>query len=331
MKKLLLIALIIATSGVLNSQNIRIKNTQKTKPNNKGNILKQNTLRMLKIELGDKTIYAGEGIEFSGKNPNYKISGSDKVTVTAGEGIVIKGKYPNYIVEQKKHYIGEHYLGGIVFYVEENGQHGLIAGKFFNKATWSTFHWGEGKKGNISWKDFNTLGVKGSGIGAGKFNTTKMLSNDPFNNIVDIGEDRSIPQILIKDFSDWYLPSIMELELIYKQKHILKDILKITDEQHILWSSTEGGSIWKGHKDDPRGRNYATGKYYTNENGIAVKLVGEHEASNGGEVRQFFDDAIGASKGLSTVTGVSCINFYTGRVVYIAKTHGKPFVLIRRF
>ena len=137
----------------------------------------------------------------------------------------------------------------------------------------------------------------------------KMITNDDrTKNVIDVGEPQgSISFLSRSEFPAWYVPSYAELRLIYEQRHILNSLLRLSDDKHIFWSSTEGGSIWKGHRDGPSGQNY--GGSVAGYSGVAVKFGGED----------------------NSVVGVSCLNFYTGKSVTIAKTYDNPFILIREF
>jgi hypothetical protein len=276
-----------------------------------GNI-DQNVVPTLKIAVGGKTLIAGKGISFTGKDPNYKINSTEDISekgihITAGEGLVVKGKYPNFTIEKKKHFIGEKMDGGVVFYVTNDGQHGLIAKAPVDIGTWQTFFWEYNNK-EITPKDFKELHCTGEEIGAGKDNTFVMLFYDKYNNPVDIGEYHSIPQLI--KMGKWFVPSIDELREAYKQKDVLKNILDLRSrKEHIFWSSTEGGNIYKGHGDAPDGGNYPKGKSLRGGTGTVVNLWG----------------------GQYSVAGVQCINFYNGKRVVISKAHAKPFFLVKEF
>lgn len=296
-------------------------NRTKTSSNSKATQINPDDLPIFQINVGDNTLKAGKGVSFTGKKPIFTIS-VDEISITAGEGLEIAGTYPNYTIELKKHFVGENYLGGIVFYVEENGQHGLIVGRYFPSSTWTTFKWEAHQVAKkiagqtydsyaykITPKDFKDLDNDNSSVGAGWFNTMKMIMNDDrYLNVVDVGEpDGSISFLSRFEFPEWYVPSYKELRLIYEQRHILSSQLTLSDDKHIFWSSNEGGYIWKGKSDGPTGQNY--GGNIAGYSGVAVKLGGKDD-----EVR-----------------GVKCLNFYTGKSVTIAKTYDNPFILIRKF
>jgi hypothetical protein len=125
------------------------------------------------------------------------------------------------------HYIGESYGGGIVFYVYDNGQHGLIAAT----ADQSTgIHWNNGTA--------RVTGTKGDGLNAGVMNTaiiiaTQMADNQSGNFAAKICADYSVTVDGIT-YGDWYLPSIYELNLLYLQRDVVGGF---TD--NFYWSSSE--------------------------------------------------------------------------------------------
>ena len=123
-----------------------------------------------------------------------------------------------------KHYIGESYGGGLVFWVDETGQHGLIA----DTADQSTgIRWRAGTNGNTR--------AYGNGFGAGEMNTAIII---PAHMV--IGDDgntyaaRVCADLKISYYSDWYLPSKWELNKLYEQKATIGGF---TNDYY--WSSTE--------------------------------------------------------------------------------------------
>ena len=289
--------------------------------NNKGTQINPNILPIFQIKLGDKTLKAGEGVSFSGKKPVYTIN-AEQLNITVEDGLEITGTYPNITIGLKKHYVGEEYLDGIVFYVDETGQHGLVAGQYYESSTWTTFSW-EAKqvakeKGGITYgyedkkikpKNFKTIrNTYSSEVGAGWLFTFNMIINDDQFNVIDMGEPSgSISYLSGHKFPTWYVPSINELALLYKEKKAISSLLDLNDEGHILWSSSEGDYVWKGHGDGPDGQNY--GKTIAGYSGVKVSLGDDHYV----------------------VRGAACLNFYTGKIVTIAKTYDNPFILIRKF
>ena len=127
------------------------------------------------------------------------------------------------------HSVGESYGGGIVFYVYDGGQHGLIA------AT-------SNQVGSTNWyagSNSTTLS-EGDGINAGKANTSIIISSQ------GIGDGNTYAARISNEYSvtvngvtygDWYLPSKHELELLYIQRVVVGNFGTTT-----YWSSTENNN-----------------------------------------------------------------------------------------
>jgi hypothetical protein len=125
------------------------------------------------------------------------------------------------------HFIGDSYGGGIVFYVYDNGQHGLIAAT----ADQST---------GIQWYNgtFRYTGTTGDGLYAGAMNTamivaTQMADNQTGNFAAKVCAEYSVTDGGIT-YGDWYLPSKHELNLLYLQKTVVGGFAN-----DFYWSSTE--------------------------------------------------------------------------------------------
>ena len=134
-----------------------------------------------------------------------------------------------YVDNSYKHSIGESYGGGIVFYVYDNGQHGLIAAK----ADHSTgMQW--------SYGSYRYTGSTGDGLGAGEMNTAlivamQMVIYQSFvvNNAAKVCVEYSVTENDIT-YGDWYLPSLYELRLLFMQKSVVGGFTPLD-----YWSSTE--------------------------------------------------------------------------------------------
>ena len=119
------------------------------------------------------------------------------------------------IVGTKKYTVGQFAQGGIIFWVDESGQHGLVCTKEDQS---SGLRWYAGTYGNTQ--------AKGLGPLAGKANTTIIISAQ-----VAIGDDgntyaaRICNELQITEggitYGDWYLPSLGELDLIYQNRTII--------------------------------------------------------------------------------------------------------------
>jgi len=136
-----------------------------------------------------------------------------------------------YKIDVKKHTIGESYGGGIVYYVYDNWQHGLIASTTDQDASVA---WYNGTK-----RYTNTTG---DGLGAGEMNTALIVSlqtndNPTGNFAAKVCADYSVTVNGVM-YSDWYLPSKYELDLLYLNKGIVGGFTN-----SYYWSSTELSSV----------------------------------------------------------------------------------------
>ena len=127
--------------------------------------------------------------------------------------------------------IGQHYGGGIIFYIDSTGQHGLIADTIdLPKSTW--------------WNQVHTAtGATSRAIGSGKKNTKKIIS-------VYGDSGRYAARLCWKytenGYSDWFLPSKDELNELHKQRKVVGGL-----HSDWYWSSTEAPSkdnlAWMQH------------------------------------------------------------------------------------
>lgn len=137
----------------------------------------------------------------------------------------------------KKYKIGDFAHGGIVFWVDETGQHGLVCSKL-NQS--SSIKWFGGT--------FGTTQAKGNGVYAGKANNTIIISTHAI-----IGDDGNIyaarlcNELEITEnnitYGDWYLPSKFELGLIQQNASIINTTASANGGDNLIndvyWSSTE--------------------------------------------------------------------------------------------
>jgi len=140
--------------------------------------------------------------------------------------------------------IGDQYQGGIVFWVDASGQHGLIAAL----ADQSTpIQWYNGTN--------RLTGTTGDGIYAGAMNTTMIVAtqladtaNGSFAALVaanySVLDDGTTPCTGVATetcYGDWYLPSKVELNLLYTKKAFIGGFAT-----SLYWSSTEyqSNGVW---------------------------------------------------------------------------------------
>ncbi len=129
------------------------------------------------------------------------------------------------------HYVGELYGGGVVYYVYKTAgvEHGLICAV-------------EDQGTSTVWSDYST-----TVIGATAQSAWDGLSNS--NAIATYGTSTVSAAKLCLDYtntdtgtgvySDWYLPSREELDLMYQQRFIVRKTLSVGFASSSYWSSTE--------------------------------------------------------------------------------------------
>ena len=145
--------------------------------------------------------------------------------------------------------VGDFAQGGVVFWVDETGQQGLVAAKD-DQSQSTGFSWNAGTYGYTH--------ANGDGLFAGEANTSKIIAAH-----VAIGDDGSTYAARIcnelqlteggKTYGDWYLPSLEEVNLMYINKASI-DATAIANggsgfADEYYWSSSEYdfGNAWVQH------------------------------------------------------------------------------------
>ena len=171
----------------------------------------------------------GDLAYFNGEKWQVVPPGNDDEVLMMESGIPV-WKY--IVVEENVKKVGDFYLGGIIYYVSADGQHGLIAGL-------SDLDDGVG----IGWSDITSLEAKATSFYDGSANT---------DSIVLQGATSSAAQLCRSLGSEWYLPSAWELNLLYNVAYEINKILENDDDtlttgikiasdeaEGRYWSSTE--------------------------------------------------------------------------------------------
>jgi len=174
--------------------------------------------------------------------------------VTAGTNVTVTGSGTTaspYVVNatagsgSTTYSVGDFAQGGIVFWVDETGQHGLVAAKEDQS---TGVRWYAGTYGNTQ--------AKGDGPFSGEANTSIIIAAQ-----VAIGDDGSTYAARIcnelqvteggKTYGDWYLPSKEELNLMYQNKATIDATAGVNGGSGFAsayyWSSTESSNYnaWK--------------------------------------------------------------------------------------
>lgn len=151
------------------------------------------------------------------------------------------------------HQIGERYQGGLVFFVDDTGLHGLIAAiKDANNGV--GVQWQNGESGE------KITNARANGVGAGATNTKLIIAQQTIDyqagnfaalaaSNFSVLADGQTPCSTRADaaqtcYGDWYLPSIYELDLMYANLQTQGGFAN-----QFYWSSTES-SVTEAYGQD---------------------------------------------------------------------------------
>ncbi|MEI6275290.1 MAG: polysaccharide lyase family 8 super-sandwich domain-containing protein [Prolixibacteraceae bacterium] len=200
---------------------------------------------------------------FTGSGANWKTVGNKKQNTTditfklpsgdfAGQSMTIRnntfdsGSYKENIaanaesgkidqpVKSGIHQIGEHYGGGIVFWTDETGTHGLIASTTDQS---DAIQWRNGpSKASKHYGDHGdrVVNARKDGIGAGEMNTMLIIAQMTDDDITGNFAAKTCSLFEQDGYGDWYLPSKSELNKMYQNKDLIGGF-----GNDMYWSSTE--------------------------------------------------------------------------------------------
>jgi len=203
---------------------------------------------LLSIEIGGQagfdTIDWANGPYFL--ETNIDVTGGTNYTIT-GTSQLLSVPYAlhaktadNIVSDTSKHYVGELWGGGIVYYVYDNGRHGLIA-------SLDDLDGGSG----VAWSniDDKEIGASAKNYYKGDGNTTAIINQSGHTN----SAAKLCADYTHDGFSDWYLPSTIELREMDAAIMVIYDVLANDGDtttnplhpEHVsptygrYWSSTE--------------------------------------------------------------------------------------------
>ncbi len=219
---------------------------------------------LVSIELGGGTVVSGNFSTINWANGPYFIktetdpAGGTDYTITGTSQLLsvpyaLHAKTAESVsgtITATTYSVGDFAQGGIVFWVDETGQHGLVAAKEDQS---TGVRWLAGTYGNTQ--------AKGDGPFSGEANTSIIIAAQ-----VAIGDDGSTYAARIcnelqvteggKTYGDWYLPSKEELDLMYQNKATIDATAGVNGGSGFAsayyWSSTEYSNYhaWKQSFDD---------------------------------------------------------------------------------
>jgi ribosomal protein S8E len=214
------------------------------------------------LTFNNKSSFSGSYTDLT----NTPTTDGSETIVYSGTNVTVTGTGTSgnpYVINATAHTLGEEYGGGIVFFVYDGGQHGLIAAKedllggyygddpYF---VWFGLYCPEGCT-------FIESGAKGDGLGSGAMNTTLIVASQVTYTLKYFGY--VLPYFAAKacadyevtitttdgdiTIGDWYLPSKYELNLLYlSQVNIATLNLSSVDP---YWSSTENDLQYSWYQD----------------------------------------------------------------------------------
>ncbi|MCF6223681.1 MAG: DUF1566 domain-containing protein [Flavobacteriaceae bacterium] len=238
------------------------------------------------FEPSDRLFVIGNGVDSSSRSDAMVVLKDGTITAPsltnelinkAGSKALTTKEYIDNMLQPKTYAIGDFALGGVVFWVDETGQHGLVCSleDIDNGAVWMN---------HDDINSFNVNFTSGNGIGAGKLNTAMILSsidvqklsNTTFaallcatysksdiniNNLYDDGGGT-----INISYGDWYLPSVYELSMIYPNKDLISSVCQANGGEGLsdksYWSSNQYSQtaawvyVMSGNSPSPDAKNY---------------------------------------------------------------------------
>lgn len=180
------------------------------------------------INWGADSYFLKSEIDLTGST-NYTISGTSKL-VSVPYALHAKTSGTTYK-------IGDFAQGGIIFWLDETGKHGLVVSKF---DVTSNTRWFSGSFGNTH--------AKSDGLYAGKSNMNIIIASH-----AALGDDNATYAARLANeyqatengitYGDWYLPSKYELNLLYLNRNAINAAINLEGGEVLngvnYWSSNE--------------------------------------------------------------------------------------------
>lgn len=231
-------------------------------------LIKSSDQSIEQITLADPTrklssMQLGITSEFTGSTANWKTKWNKKEKTSdifinlptgadAGKSIIMSNNTTEpeiaaeaFMMQTNKvkvgHYIGELYGGGMVIWIDETGEHGLISAL---KDQSNGIQWRNGpseKSRHFGDHHDRVVNARGDGIGAGEMNTTLIIAQLTDDDISGNFAAKVSANFQVDGYGDWYLPSKAELNTMYELREQIGGF-----ENDMYWSSTEfnAGFCW---------------------------------------------------------------------------------------
>lgn len=163
------------------------------------------------------------------------------------------------------HFVGELYGGGVIFYVDRSGQHGMICAM-------------ESPPGYGQWSNLTVLiGQDGESDWNGQGNSNAIISQSGHvNSAAKDCDDYTNSDFGTGVFTDWYLPAIGQLLKLYVAFYEVNKVVEGDGNpatfpvyKTVYWTSTEQGENYAYYLDFINGNSGYSGKY----NFMAVRAI----------------------------------------------------------
>jgi hypothetical protein len=147
------------------------------------------------------------------------------------EVLMIESGIPSWkyiVLDENVKNVGDFYLGGIIYYLSPDKQHGLVAGL-------NDLDAGDG----VGWSNISNIEAGSSSFYNGAANTDSILLNIAGNSAAQLCRDLG---------EDWYLPSAWELHLLHIAAYEINKTLENDSDPNTvgikITSSEAGGRYW---------------------------------------------------------------------------------------
>ncbi|MCC5935872.1 MAG: chondroitin lyase [Lunatimonas sp.] len=168
---------------------------------------------------------------------NHTASG----TVPSFDEVMVSGSEKQPVQVRGERYIGEHFGGGVVVWLDETGSHGLVA-PLKDQKIYSPWRNGRALQPQLYGDHGDRLvNAVGDGIYAGRDNSLLIIAQQTADNLSGDFAAKVCAACQEGGYGDWYLPSKAELDILFRSMDFLDGF-----EGEIYWSSSEYniGFVW---------------------------------------------------------------------------------------